>query len=71
MPNAADSKPPNIVVIFADDLGFGDLGCYGVDFKTPAINKLAEQGVRCTNMIFPANVCSPSRTAILTGRYKI
>ena len=67
--NAAESKPPNIIVILADDLGFGDLGCYGADFKTPAIDELAAEGVRCTNMILPANVCSPSRAAILTGRY--
>jgi arylsulfatase A-like enzyme len=65
---AAPSKP-NIVVILADDLGYGDLGCYGAKFKTPVIDQLAADGVRFTDLILPANVCSPSRAALLTGRY--
>ena len=66
--SAAD-RPPNIVLIFADDLGYGDLGCYGAKYKTPALDQLAAEGFRSTDMIVPANVCSPSRAALLTGRY--
>ncbi len=65
----ANTQPPNIVLIFADDLGYGDLGCYGANYKTPALDQMAAEGFRSTDMIVPANVCSPSRTALLTGRY--
>ncbi len=62
---------PNIVLILADDLGFGDLGCYGAkDLKTPNIDKIARQGVRFTNFYSNGTVCSPTRTALLTGRYQ-
>ncbi|WP_309005858.1 sulfatase-like hydrolase/transferase [Pelagicoccus sp. SDUM812005] len=57
------------MVIFADDLGYGDLGCYGADYETPSLDQLAAEGLRCTDFIVPANVCSPSRAALLTGRY--
>ncbi len=60
---------PNIIVILADDLGYGDLGSYGASHKTPALDRLASEGFRATNLILPANVCSPSRAALLTGRY--
>lgn len=61
---------PNIVVIFADDLGYGDLSCYHADgVKTPVLDSLAADGFRCTDFFVPANVCSPSRAALLTGRY--
>ncbi|MGJ8644428.1 MAG: sulfatase family protein [Luteolibacter sp.] len=66
---AVESAKLNIVVILADDLGYGDLGCYGAKYKTPAIDQLAAEGFRSTDMIVAANVCSPSRSAILTGRY--
>ncbi|MEP2777193.1 MAG: sulfatase [Luteolibacter sp.] len=66
---AVESPKPNIIVILADDLGYGDLGCYGAEYSTPAIDKMAEEGFRSTDMIVAANVCSPSRSAILTGRY--
>lgn len=67
--NAAD-RPPNFVVIFADDLGYGDLSCYASDgVATPHIDSLAEEGFRCTDFFVPANVCSPSRASLLTGRY--
>lgn len=66
----ANAKPPNIVVIFADDLGYGDLACYGSKkSKTPSIDKLAQEGMRFTDFLVPANVCGPSRAALLTGRY--
>ncbi|WP_372796652.1 sulfatase [Pontiella sp.] len=60
---------PNIILIFADDLGYGDLGCYGAPVKTPAIDRLAEQGLRSTDCLVAANVCGPSRAALMTGRY--
>lgn len=65
--SAAESKPPNVIVMLADDLGCGDLGCYRATIQTPVIDKLAADGVRCTNLMLPANVCGPSRSTILTG----
>jgi len=66
---AADSRP-NFVVIYADDLGYGDLSCYRPKAaETPQIDALAASGLRCTDFFVPANVCSPSRAALLTGRY--
>ena len=63
-------NPPNIIVIFTDDLGYGDIGCYGTKkIKTPAIDALATGGFRSTDFFVPANVCSPSRASLLTGRY--
>jgi arylsulfatase A len=63
-------KQPNIVLINCDDLGYGDLGCYGSTLHaTPAIDKLAEQGVRFTDFYMASPVCSPSRGAMLTGCY--
>lgn len=62
--------PPNIIVIFADDLGYGDIGCYGAEgIKTPNVDALATGGFRSTDFFIPANVCSPSRASLLTGRY--
>jgi arylsulfatase A-like enzyme len=66
---AAELAKPNIVVIFADDLGYGDLGCYGAKYPTPALDQMAAEGFRSTDMISAANVCTPSRAALLTGRY--
>ncbi|EDY82983.1 sulfatase, putative [Verrucomicrobiia bacterium DG1235] len=73
-PSAASSaeKPPNIVFIFADDLGYNDLSSYGAtDIATPAIDSLGEQGIRFTDFYSASPVCSPSRAALLTGRYPI
>jgi arylsulfatase A-like enzyme len=59
---------PNIVYIMADDLGYGDLGCYGQkQFATPHIDRLAEEGIRFTSVYAGATVCSPSRCALMTG----
>ena len=64
------SAPPNIVVILADDLGYGDLSCYGhPKFKTPRIDQMAAEGVRLTQFNTPAPFCAPTRAALMTGRY--
>lgn len=69
-PTAAAAKRPNIVFILADDLGYGDVGCYGApDIRTPVLDGLATQGVRFTQAYAAAPECSPTRTAFLTGRY--
>jgi len=60
---------PNAVVICCDDLGYGDLGCYGAEYETPNVDALADSGVRCTDWHGAAPVCSPSRASLLTGRY--
>ncbi|XP_008585608.1 PREDICTED: arylsulfatase F [Galeopterus variegatus] len=63
---------PNILLIMADDLGIGDLGCYGNDtIRTPNIDRLAKEGVQLTQHISAASLCTPSRSAFLTGRYPI
>lgn len=65
----ANARTPNVIVFYADDLGIGDVGCYGCkDIATPNIDALARSGVRFTNYYAPAPVCSPSRAALLTGR---
>ncbi|XP_052046413.1 arylsulfatase L isoform X2 [Apodemus sylvaticus] len=63
---------PNFLIIMADDLGFGDLGCYGnTTLRTPNIDRLAEDGVRLTQHLAAASMCTPSRAAFLTGRYPV
>ena len=63
---------PNIVIILADDLGWGDLGCYGhPSIRTPNLDRLAAEGMRFTDFYSAAEVCTPSRAALLTGRYPI
>lgn len=63
-------QKPNIIIIMADDLGYGDIGCYGSKaIKTPNIDRLAGEGVRLTSFFSSAAVCSPSRCGLLTGRY--
>jgi len=61
-------SPPNIIYIMADDLGYGDLGCYGQKIiKTPNIDKLAEEGMRFTDHYAGSTVCAPSRCCLMTG----
>jgi uncharacterized sulfatase len=68
---AADNTRPNILVILADDLGYADLGCQGSpDVKTPNIDAIAANGVRCTAGYVTAPQCSPSRAALMSGRYQ-
>ena len=67
---AVDEKMPNIVIIYADDLGYGDVSCYGATkVKTPNVDKLASQGLRFTNAHSTSATCTPSRYAMLTGEY--
>ena len=69
---SADRSRPNIVVIYADDLGYGDVQCYNPDrgrIATPNIDRLAEEGMRFTDGHSSSGVCSPSRYTLLTGRY--
>lgn len=70
--SAADARHPNIIVILTDDQGFADLGCQGVvkDALTPNLDRLASEGVRCTDGYITAPQCSPSRAGLLTGRYQ-
>jgi arylsulfatase len=63
------AQPPNVVIIYADDMGYGDLHVYGSDLSTPNIDKLAGEGMRFTNWTSANPVCSPSRASLLTGRY--
>ncbi|MBN1532996.1 MAG: sulfatase [Spirochaetes bacterium] len=64
--------PPNIVVILCDDLGYGDLGCYGNRvIRTPSIDRLSAGGVRFTDFYASCSVCTPSRFGLLTGRYAV
>ncbi|HEX9852004.1 MAG TPA: sulfatase-like hydrolase/transferase, partial [Woeseiaceae bacterium] len=66
------ARKPNVIIILADDLGFGDLSSYGATLiSTPNIDRLADEGVRMTSFYAGANVCSPSRASLLTGRYPI
>src|SRR2546423_3962035 len=68
---AAESTRPNVVLILADDMGYGDLGCYGCpDIKTPNIDRLARQGVRFTSYYANGPECTPTRAALLSGRYQ-
>ncbi|XP_051999101.1 arylsulfatase D isoform X2 [Xyrauchen texanus] len=70
--NAADDTRPNFVLMMVDDLGIGDIGCYGNNtIRTPNIDGLAADGVKLTQHIAAAPLCTPSRTAFMTGRYAL
>jgi hypothetical protein len=68
---SADNRSvPNIVLILADDLGYGDLGCYGqTKIRTPNVDRLAAEGMRFTAMYAGCNVCAPSRCVLMSGRH--
>ncbi len=67
----ATSERPNIILIMADDLGYGDVGCYGSKkIQTPSIDALARGGMKFTDYLSNCPVCSPTRAALLTGRYQ-
>lgn len=66
----AKDRPPNVVIVYADDLGYGDVGCYGAKgYTTPNLDRLAREGVRFTDFYVAQAVCSASRAALLTGCY--
>jgi len=66
----AEQKRPNVVIILADDLGYGDLGCYGrEDISTPVLDAMAAEGIRFTDAYANGSECTPTRAALLTGRY--
>src|SRR5262247_2551536 len=71
-PVSAQSARPNIVFIMADDLGYADVSCYGQrDYTTPNIDRLAIEGLRFTQGYSNSANCSPTRTALITGRYQM
>lgn len=70
LPVQSQTQRPNIIYIMADDLGYADLSCYGrTDYQTPHLDKLASQGVKFMNAYAAAALCTPTRTAFMTGRY--
>ncbi len=72
LPSRAAASPPNVVVIFFDDLGWGDLSSYGNQLiRTPAIDQAAAEGLRMTDFYSASPVCTPSRAALLTGRFPV
>ncbi len=65
-------RPPNFIIVFTDDMGYGDLTCYGNQLtRTPNIDRLAEEGIRFTDFYVGASLCTPSRAGLLTGMYPV
>ncbi len=70
LPAAQSTKPTNVIILLADDLGYGDLACYGhPTFKTPNLDRMAAEGARLTQFNTPAPFCAPTRASLMTGRY--
>lgn len=69
-PDQTPDQTPNFIIIFADDLGYGDVGCYGAqDYVTPEIDRMGQEGMRFTDFSASDSICTPSRAGLLTGRY--
>ena len=67
----ADEERPNLIIIMSDDLGYGDIGCYGNQrIQTPHLDRMAKQGLRFTDFHSSGSVCSPTRCGLMTGRYQ-
>ena len=67
---STENKKPNIIIIYADDLGFGDVSAYNQGtLNTPNIDRIANDGMRFNNMFCTNSICGPSRASILTGKY--
>ena len=70
MVSGAEEARPNYIVILADDLGYGDVGCYGQkEIQTPHLDRLAAEGMRFTQFYAGSSVCAPSRSCLMTGRH--
>ena len=70
--SAHAAEKPNMIIIYADDLGYGDLACYGhPTIRTPNLDRMAAEGMRFTEFYSTAEVCTPSRSALMTGRYPV
>ena len=66
----AAERPPNFVLIFCDNLGYADVGCFGSTLhRTPHVDRLADEGMRLTSLYSASGVCTPSRAALMTGCY--
>lgn len=64
------ASKPNVILIYTDDLGYGDLGCYGAKgYETPELDRMAQEGMRFTDFSTSSSICTPSRAGLLTGRY--
>ena len=67
---AAEDRPPNFILIFVDNLGYGDVGCFGpARHKTPHLDQMAAEGMKLTHCYATAGVCTPSRASLMTGCY--
>lgn len=70
--DTSDVQRPNIVLVFVDDLGYGDVGAFGADLiATPHLDRMASEGAKLTSFFSSANICTPSRAGLMTGRYAI